>query len=139
MTFDRTTAHSRALEGLLWIAVLLAGGAILLPSAVDFIAARQAEQESHQQASESEQNVKDLGHKIYWLVHDPQRDEKLAERQGLSIRMDSGPSSNETPEMTEELLSTEPAGRDGTQSQSTPALSEESRTPNALASNPIHD
>ncbi|TAH37899.1 MAG: hypothetical protein EYC70_06850 [Planctomycetota bacterium] len=80
------TVRERALELALWGLVLAAAALVVLPALVQLVEARQADAEMAQRSSDARQRLQELDQEVYWLVNDPQTDEKLLERYSIPAR-----------------------------------------------------
>lgn len=81
-----STVRHRALEVLLWGAVVLVGGYLLLPAAVDLVRTRQQEDREHEKADLAEDSLRDSQGKLEQLADDPQALDKIREAQELKAR-----------------------------------------------------
>lgn len=86
MSAGRPLRRSATVELALWCVVILAGAGVLLPALVDWVQARRAEAETERAAEQAAERLAEQNRRLWWLVHDPQRDEKLRERYAIEDR-----------------------------------------------------
>ncbi len=73
----------------MWGAVILAGGYVLLPAAVDLVQTRQQEEQEAQTAQRQEQRLREAQDRLDLFAQDPDAARKKAELQAIQARRDS--------------------------------------------------
>jgi hypothetical protein len=86
VTERASTLRDRALEVLLWGAVVLVGGYLLLPAAVDLVRTRQQEDRERMRAEEAETDLRTAQERLEQVGNDPQAIDKIRESQQLEAR-----------------------------------------------------
>jgi flagellar biosynthesis/type III secretory pathway M-ring protein FliF/YscJ len=86
---DRSRPGNRAFEFVLWGAVILVGGYVLLPAAVDLVRTRQQEGLEEAEATALEQKLREEQDRTDLWAKDPQAAEKKAELQAIEARKDN--------------------------------------------------
>ena len=86
MSDRRARVGSRAVETALWVAVVLAGGYVLMPATVELILTREQEAEETARADQAEKEVQEIQDKLNWFSADPIAAEKVVELQGDDAR-----------------------------------------------------
>ncbi|MDP7061935.1 MAG: hypothetical protein QF489_03255 [Planctomycetota bacterium] len=86
MTTERPTIKHRALEGVLWGAVILVGGYLLLPAAVDLVQTSQQEEKEAAEAAKLEEELNRQQDRIDAFSKDPEAARKIAEQRDLEGR-----------------------------------------------------
>ncbi len=86
MSERRARVGSRAVETALWVAVVLAGGYVLMPAAVELIQTREQETAETARADRAEERVRQAQSELYWFSADPIAAEKLAEKRLVDSR-----------------------------------------------------
>ncbi|MGB0953807.1 MAG: hypothetical protein ACPG31_11315 [Planctomycetota bacterium] len=76
----------KSIEFVLWGAVILAGGYVLLPAAVELVQTRQQEETEVQQALDMEQDLRDAQDQLEFFGKDPDAARKKHELEGLRAR-----------------------------------------------------
>ncbi|MCP4091808.1 MAG: hypothetical protein GY747_00010 [Planctomycetes bacterium] len=86
MTTERPTIKHRAIEGVLWGAVILVGGYLLLPAAVDLVQTTQQEEQEAAEAAKLEEELDRQQDRIDAFSKDPEAAQKIAEQRDLEGR-----------------------------------------------------
>jgi hypothetical protein len=86
VTERASTLRDRALEVLMWGAVVLVGGYLLLPAAVDLVRTRQQEDRERLRAEEAEAGLRTAQERLEQVGNDPQAIDKIRESQQLEAR-----------------------------------------------------
>lgn len=86
MTVDSPTKKNRAIEAVLWGAVIVVGGYLLLPAAVDLVQTTQQEEYEEAEAAKLEGELRDLQNRNDAVGKDPEAIEKIIEQRGLEGR-----------------------------------------------------
>ena len=86
MTTERPTIKHRAIEAALWGAVVLVGGYLLLPAAVDLVQTTQQEEQEAAEAAKLEEELRNKQDQIEMYPKDPEAAQKLAEQRALNGR-----------------------------------------------------
>ena len=86
MSDRRARVGSRAVETALWVAVVLAGGFVLMPATVELILTREQEAIETERADGAEDMVRKAQGELSWFSADPIAAEKVLERQGDDAR-----------------------------------------------------
>ncbi|MDA0667829.1 MAG: hypothetical protein O3A95_05050 [Planctomycetota bacterium] len=86
---EETSQKNRVLEFVLWGAVILAGGYVLLPAAVDLVQTRQQEAKEQADAATREDQLREEQQRLDLHGKDPDAARKKAELLGLQARKDN--------------------------------------------------
>lgn len=86
MTPDRADLRTRMLETVLWAAVILVGGHLLLPAAVDLVQTTQQEKREAEATRRLEQQLREVQDRLLAFPEDPEALRKLAELQAEKRR-----------------------------------------------------
>lgn len=86
MTADHPTKKHRAVEAVLWGSVIVVGGYLLLPAAVDLVQTTQQEEYEEAEAAKLEDDLQDLQYRNDALGKDPEAIEKIIEQRALEGR-----------------------------------------------------
>ncbi len=86
MTSDRPTIKNRAIEAGLWVAVVIVGGYLLLPAAVDLVQTTQQERREEAEAAKLEQQLEELQNRNDATAKDPEALQKIREQRELEMR-----------------------------------------------------
>lgn len=86
MTADSPTKKHRAVEAVLWGAVIVVGGYLLLPAAVDLVQTTQQEDLEEAETRRLEQELRERQNLNDALGKDPEALEKIAEQRALQGR-----------------------------------------------------
>jgi hypothetical protein len=86
VTTERPTIKHRAIEGALWGAVILVGGYLLLPAAVDLVQTTQQEEQEAAEAAKLEEELDLHQDRVDVFSKDPEAAQKIAEQRDLEGR-----------------------------------------------------
>lgn len=86
MTTAHPTKKHRAMEVVLWGAVIVLGGYLLLPAAVDLVQTTQQEAREEAEAAQLEDNLKGLQYRNDAVGKDPEAVQKISEQRALEGR-----------------------------------------------------
>lgn len=86
MSLGTSKRSRKAIEFVLWGAVILAGGYVLLPAAVELVQTRQQEENEEQQALDMEQSLRDAQDQLEIFGNDPDAARKKHELERLRAR-----------------------------------------------------
>ena len=92
MSERRARVGSRAVETALWAAVVLAGGYLLMPAAVELIQTREQEAVETARADAAEEDVRTAQHQLNRFSADPLAAEKVREQHLVDARTVDVPS-----------------------------------------------
>ena len=89
MSREKTSQKNRVIEFVLWGAVILAGGYVLLPAAVELVQTRQQETKEQTEAAAREEKLREEQQRLDLHGKDPDAARKKAELLGLQGRKDN--------------------------------------------------
>ena len=89
MSREESSQKHRILEFVLWGAVILAGGYVLLPAAVELVQTRQQESKEQADAAQREQILREEQQRLDLFSKDPDAAAKKAELLRLQSRNDN--------------------------------------------------
>jgi len=89
MSREKSTQKNRVMEFVLWGAVILAGGYVLLPAAVELVQTRQQESKEQAEASLREEKLQEEQQRLDLFGKDPDAARKKAELLGLQGRIEN--------------------------------------------------
>ena len=71
--------RERMIEGVLWGLVLVVGGLVFMPAALEFFEGRKVEAQEKERLLQLEEKLKEQDRLSSWLMNDPETDDKLFE------------------------------------------------------------
>lgn len=86
MSGDTSRKREKAIEFVLWGAVILAGGYVLLPAAVELVQTKQQERAEASQADSMEQELRDAQDRLEFFGTDPDAPRKKHELEAIRAR-----------------------------------------------------
>lgn len=89
MSRGTSKRNEKAIEFVLWGAVILAGGYVLLPAAVELVQTRQQERTESQQADAMEKELREAQDRLEFFGTDPDAPRKKHELESIRARNQS--------------------------------------------------